>query len=115
KGRPIFHGLGNFVTVTDALSSGDENSPERQAWAKRRKKLFGFSPDPSMPKYAFHPESRNTAIAVITISEDGELEGGLIPCWIDQEARPVPLGNDEEGNRVLDYIRAITEEVELTT
>lgn len=115
KGAPIFHGLGNFVTVTQALSSGDENSPERQAWAKRRKKLFGFEPDPSMPTYAFHPESRNTAIAVLEISADGGVEGSFIPCWIDDDARPVPHGNDETGRRVADYIEEITREVGLPT
>ncbi|WP_403024525.1 CapA family protein [Salinibacterium sp. GXW1014] len=115
RGAPIFHGLGNFVTVTSALSSGDENSPERQAWAKRRKKLFGFSPDPAMPTYAFHPESRNTAIAVISVDEQGAVSGGFIPCWIDDDARPVPLGDDEKGRQVAAYIEDITREVELDT
>lgn len=115
RGVPIFHGLGNFVTVTRALSSGDENSPERQAWAKRRKKLFGFSPDPEMPTYAFHPDSRNTAIAVIEVSDAGKVQAGLIPCWIDDEARPVPHGNDETGRRVAAYIENITREAELDT
>jgi poly-gamma-glutamate capsule biosynthesis protein CapA/YwtB (metallophosphatase superfamily) len=115
RGAPIFHGLGNFVTVTSALSSGDDNSPERQAWAKRRKKLFGFSPDPAMPTYAFHPESRNTAIAVMEVAADGTVAGGFIPCWIDGEARPVPHGDDETGRRVADYIENITREVELDT
>src|SRR5690625_6984982 len=55
RGRPIFHGLGNFVTVTRALSRGGD-SPERRAWAERREKLFGFRPDPAMPTYPFHPE-----------------------------------------------------------
>lgn len=115
EGKPIFHGLGNFVTVTRALSSGDENSPERQAWAKRRKKLFGFSPDPSMPTYAFHPESRNTAIAVLEFSEVNEVSASLVPCWIDDDARPVPRGNDETGREVAAYIEHITREAELDT
>lgn len=115
RGAPIFHGLGNFVTVTSALSSGDENSPERQAWAKRRKKLFGFSPDPAMPTYAFHPESRNTAIAVLEVSDSGVVSGAFIPCWIDGDARPVPHGDDVTGRGVAEYIENITREVELDT
>jgi poly-gamma-glutamate capsule biosynthesis protein CapA/YwtB (metallophosphatase superfamily) len=115
NGKPIFHGLGNFVTVTMALSSGDDNSPERQAWAKRRKKLFGFSPDPSMPTYAFHPESRNTAVAVIRVDASGEVTAGFVPCWIDQDARPIPLADTADGRRVADYIENITREVELDT
>jgi poly-gamma-glutamate capsule biosynthesis protein CapA/YwtB (metallophosphatase superfamily) len=115
RGKPIFHGLGNFVTVTSALSGGDDNSPERQAWAKRRKKLFGFSPDPTMPTYAFHPLSRNTAIAVITVDEQGAVRAEFIPCWIDDDARPVPLGDSVEGWKVAQYIEDITREVELDT
>lgn len=115
RGAPIFHGLGNFVTVTSALSTGDDNSPERQAWAKRRKKLFGFSPDPAMPTYAFHPDSRNTAIGVIDVEADGTVSGSLIPCWIDDDARPIPHGDDETGRRVASYIEEITREAELDT
>jgi len=54
RGRPIFHGLGNFVTVTRALSV--TTSPQRRAWAARRRTLFGFEPDPKMPAYPFHPQ-----------------------------------------------------------
>src|SRR5690349_20893321 len=53
RGRPIFHGLGNFVTVTRALTPDGDNA-ERAAWAKRRVELYGFSPDPAMPYYPFH-------------------------------------------------------------
>lgn len=115
RGAPIFHGLGNFVTVTRALATGDENTPERKAWAKRRKKLFGFTPDPANPTYPFHPESRNTAIAVISVDGRGEVSAGLIPCWIDDDARPVPLEDSTEGRRVAQYIEDITVEVGLDT
>jgi hypothetical protein len=87
-GRAIFHGLGNFVTVTRAL--------------------YGFAPDPSMPTYPFHPESRNGAVAHCLISSAGVVGPGLVPCWIDDEARPVPLGRDEKGESVVSYIEAIT-------
>lgn len=111
RGRPIFHGLGNFVTVTTALTSGVTNAAEREAWALRRRKLFGFEPDPSMPAtYAFHPESRNSAIAVLRISGDGAFSSELVPCWIDESARPVPLADDDAGRRVADYISRITAE-----
>ena len=33
KGKPIFHGLGNFVTVTRALNVKNNASPARLAWA----------------------------------------------------------------------------------
>lgn len=108
RGKPIYHGLGNFVTVTRALSVSDNDSPERLAWAKRRQKLFGFAPDPTMPTYPFHPESRNTAIASCRVKPDGQFEAGLVPCYIDGFARPVPLTRSEGGEAVVEYIRGIS-------
>lgn len=115
RGAPIFHGLGNFVTVTRALALDGPSTPEREAWARRRRKLFGFSPDPAMPTYPFHPESRNTAIAKLRIDADGGVRASLIPCWIDDDARPVPLGDSPEGRRVGEYIESISREAGLGT
>lgn len=111
-GAPIFHGLGNFVTVTGALAVSNQDSPERIAWAKRRRKLFGFDPDPDMPNYAFHPESRNTGIARLDIGPEGVISAGLIPCWIGPDAVPRPL-EGPDAVPVIDYVRYITEEAGL--
>ncbi|CAL9674277.1 CapA family protein [Streptomyces sp. enrichment culture] len=110
RGRPIFHGLGNFVTVTRALTpdASSRSSAELTAWARRRKELYGFAPDPGMPAYPFHPESRNTAIAVCRFDGEGLVEAGFEPCWIDDAGRPVPCGDTDEGRRVTDYIEHIT-------
>jgi poly-gamma-glutamate synthesis protein (capsule biosynthesis protein) len=109
RGRPIFHGLGNFVSVTHALTpGGDRDSAERVAWAERRKQLYGFAPDPGMPQYPFHPESRNTAVALCRFYGDGLVEAGFVPCWIDGTASPVPLGADE-SDAVVGYVERITE------
>lgn len=110
RGRPIYHGLGNFVTVTRALTPSGTDSAERQAWARRRVELYGFTPDPDMPYYPFHPESRNTAIAVCRFDGDGLSEAGFVPCWIDDLGRPTSLGRDAGGEAVADYIRRISEE-----
>lgn len=108
-GKPIFHGLGNFVTVTHALSPTGGDSAERRAWADRRQKMFGFVPDPDMPSYPFHPESRNTAVAVCTFDADGTATAGYLPCWIDDEARPIPLpAHDRRADGVDEYIRDIS-------
>ncbi len=116
KGRAIFHGLGNFVTVTSALTPDpDSDSEELKAWARRREEMFGFSPDPNMPGYPFHPESRNTAIAVLDVDDTGALSAGFIPCWIDDEARPVPLSNGPQGDSVTEYISSITSAAGLDT
>ncbi|HEY6799108.1 MAG TPA: CapA family protein, partial [Agromyces sp.] len=115
RGRPIFHGLGNFATVTLALSGADDDSPERRAWARERRALFGFEPDPAMPEYPFHPESRNTAIAVVDSDEHGSVAASVIPCWIENDARPVPLARADGGERIGEYLRAITRDAALTT
>lgn len=115
RGAPIFHGLGNFVTVTQALNVSADNSPERLAWARRRKKLFGFEFDPSMPNYAFHPESRNTAMALLKLDGNGALSASFIPCWIDRSAAPRPLEDEASAAPVLGYVEAISRGAGFTT
>jgi poly-gamma-glutamate synthesis protein (capsule biosynthesis protein) len=111
RGKPIYHGLGNFVTVTHALDPGLGDSEERKEWARKRVELYGFAPDPAMPAYPFHPESRNAAIASCRFGNDGRLlEAGFIPCWIDSSGRPVPAGQE-----VADYITGITARAGLDT
>lgn len=107
KGRPIFHGLGNFVTVTRALNVEGNDHPARLAWAERRRKLFGFTPDPGMPCYPFHPESRNTMIADCRIGPDGRVSAGFLPCWIGDDGAPQVLGNDAQGQAVAAYLADI--------
>jgi poly-gamma-glutamate synthesis protein (capsule biosynthesis protein) len=116
RGRPILHGLGNFATVTRAMtiSASAAASPERAAWARERRRLFGFEPDPAMPDYPFHPESRHAVIAELTVV-DGVVRAALLPCWIDDEARPVPVGRSERGEDVARYVRAITEDAGFST
>ncbi|WP_280434868.1 CapA family protein [Nocardia carnea] len=116
RGKPIFHGLGNFVTVTHALTPAGGDSAERRAWAARRQQMFGFVPDPDMPSYPFHPESRNTAIASCTFGPDGMIRAGFVPCWIDDDARPVPVTPvGERGAEVADYVEKITRAAGFTT
>jgi len=110
RGRPIYHGLGNFVTVTHALSTNpaENTDPERLAHARRRRELFGFEPDPAMPTYPFHPDSRHTAIARFGLDEEGRLCAGYLPCYIDQEGRPVPAPRSGLGTQVFDYVARIS-------
>lgn len=115
RGRPIFHGLGNFVTVTHALSPTGNDSAERAGWARRRVELYGFAPDPDMPFYPFHPESRNTVVAVCRFDRDGIVAAGFLPCRIDDAGRPVPVSRSDGGGEVADYVRAIGEKAGLAT
>lgn len=113
RGKPIFHGLGNFVTVTRALSIEGNDHPERLAWAKRRRELFGFTPDPDYPLYPFHPESKNVIVADCMIGEDGSIQPGLSPLWMQPTGAPLPLGRSPKGQDVLDYVTHITREAGL--
>jgi poly-gamma-glutamate capsule biosynthesis protein CapA/YwtB (metallophosphatase superfamily) len=108
KGRPIFHGLGNFVTVTKALNIEANPSPKRLEWARRRRELFGFEPVPDYPNYPFHPEARNAMIAVFEIGSDGVRKAGFIPCWVNREGQPEICGDNARGRAVASYIEQIT-------
>jgi len=111
KGKPIYHGLGNFVTVTQALSTKGVSDPN--AWALRRKQLFGFEPDPNTPEYPFHPESRLTLLARVTVDDRQTMRAGFVPCVINQRSQPEVVGHDDGGARVLDYVERITREAGL--
>ena len=108
KSKPIFHGLGNFVTVTQALNIEANASPERLAWAHRRRELFGFEPDPDYPTYPFHPEAKNAIIAFCEIDKTGLLRAGFIPCWITPNGKPEVLSRNERGEAVANYVEQIT-------
>jgi poly-gamma-glutamate synthesis protein (capsule biosynthesis protein) len=104
RGRPIFHGLGNGVVVTHALSPAQDH-PARAEWAERRKRVFGFEPDPAYPLAPFHPEAVNGMIARLLIGDEGRVEAGFIPIWSEPPGRPVPAG--ARAAEVADYIDAI--------
>ncbi|MEP7209515.1 MAG: CapA family protein [Alphaproteobacteria bacterium] len=108
RGKPIYHGLGNFVTVTRALSVEGNDSPARKAWAIKRREVFGFEPLPDYPLYPFHPEARNAMIAVCDVTAGGIITPSLIPCWMQPTGQPKPLGDSEQGRAVADYIADIT-------
>jgi poly-gamma-glutamate synthesis protein (capsule biosynthesis protein) len=111
---PIFHGLGNFVTVTRALNV-DNAHPGRRAWALRRRELFGFTPDPNYTNYPFHPESKHALIADCRVDPDGRVRGGFLPCWIEPTGQPHVVGRDAHGQAVFDYVVKISRAIGLAT
>jgi poly-gamma-glutamate synthesis protein (capsule biosynthesis protein) len=108
RNRPIFHGLGNFAIATKALNIDGNSSPERRAWAERRRKLFGFEPDPEYLTYPFHPEAKNVIIAYCEFDRHGVNAAGFIPCFVNKHSQPEVLGNDERGRAVVRYVEDIT-------
>lgn len=108
RNRPIFHGLGNFAIATRALNIDGNSSSERRAWAERRRKLFGFEPDPEYTTYPFHPEAKNAILAFCEVDRQGVCSAGFTPCFVNKHSQPEVLGDDDCGRAVADYVRDIT-------
>ena len=106
RGKPIFHGLGNGCVVTRALSP-NQSHPERAAWARKRRELFGFEPDPAYELAPFHPEAVNAMLGRVRWLGDGTLQVGITPVFVEPPGRPV-LATGERAQQVLEYLTDIT-------
>lgn len=102
--RPVFHGLGNGLVVTRALSPAQDHAA-RAEWAERRQRMFGFVPDPAYPLAPFHPEAVNGMIGRLLWHMDGRIEAGFMPLWFEPPGRPVMPGARAEA--IADYIDTI--------
>ena len=123
RGKPIFYGLGNFVTVTGAMNRDAENARQRHtnpyAWP-------GIVPyweyDPfaklepvGIPYYPFAEFSRNTMIAKAEFTKDGLQSAGFIPCYINDCAQPEPVTRSRKGEDVVEYLADWTRRAGLDT
>jgi poly-gamma-glutamate synthesis protein (capsule biosynthesis protein) len=111
RGRPIFHGLGNGCVVTHALSPSQHHAV-RAEWARRRKEMFGFEPDPAYTLAPFHPEAVNAMIGRLLWHKDGRIEAGIIPVHVEAPGRPV-IADHAQARRIKDYVETITVEAGL--
>ena len=105
EGRPVFHGLGNACVVTRALDPGSDH-PARAAWAKRRRELFGFEPDPRYPLAPFHPEAVHGMLGVVIAHADGRLSTGVVPTFSEPPGRPVCV-SDDRADAAMAYLERI--------
>lgn len=105
KNKPIFHGLGNGCVVTRALSP-DQAHPARAAWARKRKELFGFEPDPAFYLAPFHPEAVNAMLGRVRWYDD-QLQFGFIPVHVEAPGRPV-IAKASQATAIASYIESIT-------
>jgi hypothetical protein len=112
RGKVIFHGLGNFVNVVRHLT--EDPAAGRDQWAKRRKEIFGFEPDPEYPPYyPFHPEAKYTIVAKCLIEGRAITRVSYLPCLINKQGQPEILEHDGRGKQVFDYMEAITRKADL--
>jgi poly-gamma-glutamate capsule biosynthesis protein CapA/YwtB (metallophosphatase superfamily) len=111
RGKPIFHGLGNGCVVTRALSPS-QSHPARAAWARKRRELFGFEPDPAYELAPFHPEAVNAMLGRVRWHADNRLEVGFTPVYVEPPGRPV-LARATRADRVIEYLERITRDAGL--
>lgn len=104
--RPVFHGLGNACVVTQALSL-DQSHPARAAWARRRRELFGFEPDPRYTLAPFHPDAVHGALGFVVAHADGSLSCGMVPLHVEPPGRPVCVA-DDRADATIAYLERIT-------
>jgi len=113
RNKPIYYGLGNFVTVTGAMNPDAKNAKQRhtdfygwpgiQPWWDFD--VFKMIKPGNVPCYPFAEYSRNTMIAKLEFDKAGLTSAGFIPCWINDKAQPTPVTRDSEvGKKVMDYI-----------
>ena len=106
RGKPVFHGLGNGCVVTRALSP-DTNDPARADWARRRREMFGYTPDPAYYLAPFHPQAVHSMLGRVKIREDGTLATGFVPVHVDPPGRP-RMCSDAEAEVVMRYVEGIS-------
>jgi poly-gamma-glutamate synthesis protein (capsule biosynthesis protein) len=108
-GKPIYHGLGNYVCVTYAMTAGYNNTPEMIAYLKQRAKEGRGNGHYEVDFYPWSEVSRYTMIAKILVDEKGNVEPGLIPCYIEKSGNITVRTRENGGEEVLDFIRKQTD------
>jgi poly-gamma-glutamate capsule biosynthesis protein CapA/YwtB (metallophosphatase superfamily) len=112
-GSVIFYGLGTLVHHLTTLY------PPSAAELGRRRRKFGAQahiPDPGFPLFPFHPDARQTGLAVLDVSGDGVVSVGFVPALIRADGSTEPLRpGDKRAHDVLGYLRRITADRGFTT
>jgi poly-gamma-glutamate synthesis protein (capsule biosynthesis protein) len=79
---------------------------------ERRKRLFGFEPDPAYWLAPFHPDAVHALLGRIRWHEDGRIDTGFIPVHVEAPGRPV-IAVGETAVAVAAYVARITVEAGL--
>jgi poly-gamma-glutamate synthesis protein (capsule biosynthesis protein) len=113
KGKPIYHGLGNFVCFTYAMTSGYNDTPEMVAYLKERARQGRGGGHYKVDFYPWSEKSRLTIIAKVIADKSGVVECGFIPAYIEDSGNVVVKNRDNGGQDVLDFMIAQTDGADL--
>ena len=97
KGKVIYHGLGQFVSVGQGLT--DEQRKEMRSLA---------APNLSTYVLRFDPARNMTMIAKCVVENGKITRTGYLPCVINDDQQPVILKNDGKGREVFEFMDRIT-------
>ena len=124
KGKPVFHGLGNFVTLTTMMNFDTDSTVKEQSLYKPytyqgvfptawKRDNDSKEHETGIPNYVFSHESRNTLIAKAVFDEYGLVSAGFIPCRIDDNGAPTPVRKEGKGEDVLNCFKELNRIEEL--
>ena len=109
KGKPIYHGLGNFVCATYAMTAGYNLTPEMIAYLKQREKEGRGGGHYKVDFYPWSEKSRLTIIAKVMADKNGVAECGFIPAYIEDSGNVAVRNRENGGEDVLAFMRAQTD------
>ncbi len=130
KGKVIYHGLGNFVTVCEVEhqnyfrygsfikmgkghpKSQSESEEEQKKHTQELLRNHGgpFVFEPGGKECVFPPAEINMSMIAKCTVENGKItKTGYLPCLINEHGQPEILKNDERGRKVFEYVDNISQ------
>ena len=97
KGKTIYHGLGQFVSVGAGLS-------------EEQRKEYRSLAGPNMSTYILRndPARNITMIAKCVVEDKKIVRSSFLPCVINDEQKPQIIQHDAKGQEVFDFMDRIT-------
>jgi poly-gamma-glutamate synthesis protein (capsule biosynthesis protein) len=114
QGKPIFHCLGNLVTVFRWSDHHMFKQPDPESTLTKSRLRGGKGSsrswiDLEYPCYPFPPVARKSIIAKCVIAGDKISRISYLPVLINKKGQPEILKNDTRGQEVFDYMDKITQ------
>lgn len=113
KGKPVFHGINHFVTAYPPDSYPKSGSRPARSRPRRSPVFTSVQPDERVHNFPYSAEARNTMVATVDLDQRGVRRAGFVPCYIDQDCRPIPV-QGEDGATVTRYVADISREAGLS-